>query len=53
METARRLLQESDDGVTAIARACGLGTDEALRRAFVRSLGCTPTEYRNRFRTTT
>ncbi|MEU3141846.1 GlxA family transcriptional regulator [Nocardiopsis alba] len=53
LETARRLLEESDDGVTAIARACGLGTDEALRRAFVRSLGCTPTEYRNRFRTTT
>ena len=54
LETARRLLEEGgDDGVTAIARVSGYGTYEAMRRAFVRALDCTPTAYRSRFRSTT
>ncbi|MFW5418291.1 GlxA family transcriptional regulator [Nocardiopsis sp. CNT-189] len=50
LEAARRALEESSDGVAAVARACGFGTPEALRRAFVRRLGCSPAQYRERFR---
>ena len=50
LEQARRLLEESTDGVAEISRACGYGTPEALRRAFVRTLGSAPAEYRRRFR---
>ena len=38
------------DGVEETARACGYGTSEAMRRAFVRALGVSPAEYRRRFR---
>jgi transcriptional regulator GlxA family with amidase domain len=50
VETARRLLEESDDGVEAIAARAGFGTAETMRRAFLRLVRTTPTEYRNRFR---
>ncbi|MFG1677406.1 GlxA family transcriptional regulator [Micromonospora sp. NPDC049282] len=49
LETARRLLAESDDSIDRIAGRCGYGTSEAMRRAFVRVLGVPPTEYRRRF----
>ncbi|MGW7026637.1 GlxA family transcriptional regulator [Streptomyces xanthophaeus] len=49
VEHARRLLEESSVGVAQVARACGYGTPEALRRAFVKTLGQPPTEYRRRF----
>ncbi|MEU9103217.1 GlxA family transcriptional regulator [Streptomyces xanthophaeus] len=49
VEHARRLLEESSTGVAQVARACGYGTPEALRRAFVKTLGQPPTEYRRRF----
>ncbi|MEU3777580.1 GlxA family transcriptional regulator [Streptomyces sp. NPDC032472] len=49
VEHARRLLEDSAEGVAQIARACGYGTPEALRRAFVKTLGQPPTEYRRRF----
>jgi transcriptional regulator GlxA family with amidase domain len=51
LEAARRLLEEADDGVEAIARRCGFGTAETMRRAFVRALHLSPAEYRRRFRT--
>ncbi|MFE3137758.1 GlxA family transcriptional regulator [Streptomyces scopuliridis] len=50
VEHARRLLEESADGVEEISRACGYGTPEAMRRAFIRALGTAPAEYRRRFR---
>ncbi|HEX5566326.1 MAG TPA: helix-turn-helix domain-containing protein, partial [Streptomyces sp.] len=50
LETARRLLEDTDDGIEEIARSCGYGTPEAMRRAFVRALAVPPTEYRRRFR---
>ena len=37
------------DGVAEIARAGGYGTPEAMRRAFVGTLGTAPAEYRRRF----
>jgi transcriptional regulator GlxA family with amidase domain len=50
LETARRRLEDTADGVEQTARSCGYGTPEAMRRAFVRALGISPGEYRRRFR---
>ncbi|MFI2779893.1 GlxA family transcriptional regulator [Streptomyces sp. ALB3] len=50
LEQARRLLEDTSDGITAISRASGYGTPEAMRRAFVKTLGTAPAEYRRRFR---
>lgn len=50
LEHARRLLEDTGDGVEEISRASGYGTPEAMRRAFVRALGTPPAEYRRRFR---
>ncbi|MFJ9114775.1 GlxA family transcriptional regulator [Streptomyces sp. NPDC102394] len=52
LEHARRLLEDTAGGVEEISRACGYGTPEAMRRAFVRTLGTAPAEYRRRFRPT-
>ncbi|MFJ3202173.1 GlxA family transcriptional regulator [Streptomyces sp. NPDC086989] len=49
VEHARRLLEDTGDGVAQISRACGYRTPEALRRAFVKTLGQPPAEYRRRF----
>lgn len=51
LEHARRLLEDTADPVARVARACGYGTPEAMRRAFVKALGVAPAEYRRRFRT--
>lgn len=53
IEAARRLLETEDSGLAAVARRCGFGTDETLRRSFVRRLGVAPDQYRRRFRTPT
>jgi transcriptional regulator GlxA family with amidase domain len=50
VETARRLLEDTDDGVEAVATAAGFGTAETMRRTFLRLLRTNPTEYRRRFR---
>ncbi len=50
IEAARRLLEETDRSIAEITVACGLGTPEAMRRAFLRRVGCGPTDYRHRFR---
>jgi transcriptional regulator GlxA family with amidase domain len=49
LEHARRLLEDTANGVGQISRACGYGTSEAMRRAFVKALGTSPAEYRRRF----
>ncbi|WP_439957033.1 helix-turn-helix domain-containing protein [Nocardia altamirensis] len=49
IEAARRRLEDTRDSVEATARACGYGTPEAMRRAFVRALSVSPAEYRRRF----
>ena len=51
VEAARRLLEDSTLGVDEIARHCGLGTAETLRRSFLRTLHVAPSDYRRRFRT--
>ena len=49
LETARRMLEDSGRAVSQVARACGYGTPEAMRRAFVQSIGVPPASYRHRF----
>ena len=49
MEAARRLREETAEGVDAIAADCGFGSPETLRRSFVRTLRVAPAEYRRRF----
>ncbi|MCF2527112.1 GlxA family transcriptional regulator [Yinghuangia soli] len=52
VEAARRALTEGDDPVDTVARRCGFGTAETLRRTFHRRVGVSPSDYRDRFRTT-
>jgi transcriptional regulator GlxA family with amidase domain len=49
LEAARGRLEDSTEPIAAIAAACGFGTAETMRRAFLRSLGVAPAEYRRRF----
>ncbi|MFE7976087.1 GlxA family transcriptional regulator [Streptomyces shenzhenensis] len=49
LEAAQRMLTDTRDGVVRIARACGYGTPEAMRLAFMRELDVSPTEYRRTF----
>jgi transcriptional regulator GlxA family with amidase domain len=46
LEAAQRMLTQTEDGVVRIARQCGNGTPEAMRRAFIRELDVSPTAYR-------
>jgi transcriptional regulator GlxA family with amidase domain len=50
VEAARRALEDSDAGVDGVADACGFGSAETMRRAFLRRLRVGPAEYRGRFR---
>jgi transcriptional regulator GlxA family with amidase domain len=47
VEMARHQLERTERGLKQIAAACGFGSADLLRRAFVRVLGITPGEYRN------
>ncbi|MBF5045147.1 helix-turn-helix domain-containing protein [Aggregicoccus sp. 17bor-14] len=49
VETARRLLEESSESLEAVCALSGLGTPEAMRRAFLHKLGIPPGRYRERF----
>lgn len=49
VEAARAMLEETAAPVSEVARRCGYGDEEALRRAFIRGLGIAPGRYRNRF----
>lgn len=51
VEAARRLLSDSRQPVKRIAERCGFGSEETLRRSFLRLLAATPQDYRARFRT--
>ncbi len=50
LEAARRGLEDTADGIEQVARCCGYGTPEAMRRAFIKALGVSPAGYRQRFR---
>ena len=51
VESARRRLEESPYGVEEVAAACGFGSAETMRRAFLRSVRVSPSDYRERFQT--
>ncbi|WP_020502016.1 GlxA family transcriptional regulator [Sciscionella marina] len=48
LEAARRGLEDTGAGIGEVARDCGYGTPEAMRRAFIRALAVSPAEYRRR-----
>jgi len=50
VDAARSLFEEAQSPVQVVARRCGFATVDNLRRAFVRRLGVTPQQYRQRFR---
>lgn len=51
VEAARRLLLESRLPVKRIAQRCGFGSEETMRRSFMRLLTVAPQDYRTRFST--
>lgn len=50
IEVAREMLETTGTGIKSVASRCGFGDEERMRRAFVRLLGVSPSEYRQRFR---
>jgi transcriptional regulator GlxA family with amidase domain len=50
LEAARRALEDGRASVAEIARVCGFGSSETMRRSFLRALAVGPAEYRRRFR---
>ncbi|HUH83415.1 MAG TPA: GlxA family transcriptional regulator [Stellaceae bacterium] len=49
VEAARRMLSESRLPVKRISQRCGFGSEETMRRSFLRLLATTPQDYRARF----
>ncbi|MGH7170015.1 MAG: GlxA family transcriptional regulator, partial [Gemmataceae bacterium] len=49
VEAARRLLSESRSPIKRVAQRCGFGSEETMRRSFLRLLDVTPQDYRSRF----
>jgi transcriptional regulator GlxA family with amidase domain len=49
LDSARRSLEHGSDAIDVVARRCGFGTPETMRRSFARQLGVAPSEYRARF----
>jgi transcriptional regulator GlxA family with amidase domain len=48
LEAARRLLEDTEQGVERIARSCGFGDEERMRTTFQRHLAISPRDYRLR-----
>jgi transcriptional regulator GlxA family with amidase domain len=51
VDAARRSLETTKGSVKQVARLCGFGTVETMHRAFKRTAGSTPLQYRARFST--
>jgi transcriptional regulator GlxA family with amidase domain len=49
LETARRLLEDTDERIEAIARRTGFGDEDRMRNTFQRHLNVSPRDYRERF----
>jgi transcriptional regulator GlxA family with amidase domain len=50
VEAAQNLLLESRAPIKRVAQRCGFGSEETMRRSFLRLLTVTPQDYRSRFR---
>jgi transcriptional regulator GlxA family with amidase domain len=48
-EAARRMLSETRLPIKRISQRCGFGSEETMRRTFLRLLSATPQDYRARF----
>ena len=49
VEAAQRLLSQTVIGLESIARQCGFGSADSMRRTFLRTLHSTPSNYRRHF----
>ncbi len=49
IEAARQYLVGGTDPTKRVAERCGFGSEETMRRSFLRELGITPRDYRDRF----
>ncbi len=49
LETARRMLEETNLHIDQLAWRCGYNSPETMRRAFAKYLGVSPGDYRHRF----
>jgi transcriptional regulator GlxA family with amidase domain len=49
VEGARRMLTDTRSPVKRISQRCGFGSEETMRRSFLRLLNTTPQDYRARF----
>jgi transcriptional regulator GlxA family with amidase domain len=49
LETARRLLEDTNERIEAIARRTGFGDEDRMRNTFQRHLNVSPRDYRERF----
>ncbi|TQV80564.1 GlxA family transcriptional regulator [Denitrobaculum tricleocarpae] len=50
VDRARDLLATTDKSIKVIASRCGFQDDEGMRRAFLRTVNTSPSEYRKQFR---
>ena len=49
VEAARDALGTTRRPIKQIARSCGFGSEETMRRSFLRTLAVAPRDYRERF----
>lgn len=49
-EVAQQLLEETNYSIAKVVDLCGFGSDERMRRAFIKNLKVSPLDYRQRFR---
>ena len=49
IETAKRLLTETSESLRLVSHRCGFSDEEGLKKAFIREVGISPKEYRDRF----
>jgi transcriptional regulator GlxA family with amidase domain len=50
VETAARMLERTGARMDQVAKECGLGSGDSMRRSFLRVWSISPSEYRERFR---
>jgi transcriptional regulator GlxA family with amidase domain len=51
LEAARTMLSDTRLPLKRVAARCGFGSEETMRRSFLRLLALTPGDYRQRFGT--
>jgi transcriptional regulator GlxA family with amidase domain len=50
VDSARRMLEDTDTPLQRVASSCGFANPDTMRRAFLRRIDTGPSEYRERFR---